>query len=337
MTSFRALSAADKQQAIDIWELRFDDSLSFIDWFFTERFSPETSFCAEEGGRIVSIAHGSVMQMRVRGVAFPAMMVSGVATLPGFEGRGLMKRVLFMLFSECRRRNIPLAFHKPSHFSIYRAMGEFPCYDARFHTRDAAPSSAVVWDAVEPAEALLRVYTQATNRYSGCVIRSPGDMEKRVRDLTIDGARCLFHRTGGVLDGYLFATVEADGSLYCEEALAASPLAYESLVSRLPRGAVVKLPPDVPLSGELRPWGVFIPIDVPFLLRALANGASALRLEVLDETMPWNRGVFDGAGNRSNASPTDTLSAGRLMQFLCGYLPFQQAFSEQICYCADEY
>ena len=337
MLQIRPLTAADKQQAKEIWELRFHDSLSFIDWFFAERYTPETSFCAEEDGRIISIAHGSVMQLRVRNSVFPAMMISGVATLPGYEGRGLMKQVLFALFSECRKRNIPLAFHKPSHFSIYRAVGEFPCYDALFHTRVTAPNQPVVWDALPQADELLRIYEAATARYSGCVIRSLSDMEKRVRDLTVDGTRFLLHRTGGIADGYLFASEEEDGSLYCEEALANSPTAYEALVSRLPHGSVVKLPPDVPLSGQLAPWGVMIPVDVPYLLRTLCNRPSAFRLEVMDATIPWNNGVFDGAGNKVEALPTGTLSVGRLMQFLCGYLPFQDVFSQEICYCADEY
>lgn len=337
MLQIRPLTAEDKQQAKEIWELRFHDSLSFIDWFFSERYAPETSFCAEEDGRIISIAHGSVMQLRIRDSVFPAMMVSGVATLPGFEGRGLMKQVLFALFSECRKRNIPLAFHKPSHFSIYRAVGEFPCYDALFHTRETAPGSAVVWDDLPDVGELLRIYEAATARYSGCVIRSLSDMEKRVRDLTVDGTRFLLHRTDGIADGYLFASEEEDGSLYCEEALATSLDSYEALVSRLPHGSVVKLPPDVPLSGRLAPWGVMIPVDVPYLLRALCGASSDFRLEVMDATMPWNNGVFDGAGNKVDALPTDTLSVGRLMQFLCGYLSFQDVFSQKICYCADEY
>ncbi|MCE5189044.1 MAG: GNAT family N-acetyltransferase [Eubacteriales bacterium] len=337
MATIRPLTAADKQEAMEIWELRFNDSLSFIDWFFTERFAPDTSFCAEEDGRIISIAHGFVMQLRIRGVVLPAMMVSGVATLPGYEGHGLMKRVLFELFSECRRRSIPLAFHKPSHFSIYRAIGEFPCYDALFHTRETEPSSPVLWDCVPLYDELLRVYEQATSRYSGCVVRSHGDIEKRVHDLTIDGARCLVHRTGGIADGYLFASEEADGSLYCEETLATSVPAYEDMVSRLPKGSVVKLPPDIPLSGEIRPWGVVIPIDVSYLLRALCGDAAVLSLSVLDDLLPWNRGIFDGAGNRTSSPFSDTLSVGRLMQFLCGYLPFQRVFSQEICYCADEY
>ena len=337
MITIRSLTAADKQQAREIWELRFHDSLSFIDWYFTERFAPETSFCAEEDGRIVSILHGSVMELRVRGIMLPAMMISGVATLPGYEGQGLMKRVLSALFSECRKRNIPLAFHKPSHFSIYRAVGEFPCYDALFHTKETDPIAPVVWDALPDAATLLRVYEQATARYSGVVMRSRVDMKRRIHDLTSDATRFLLHQTAGVIDSYLFASEEDDGSLYCEEALATTPDAYESMLSRLPKGSIVKLPPDVPLAGHLQPWGVMIPVDVPRLLRALCGKPDAFRLEVIDGMMPWNNGVFDGIGAQTEMPPTDTLSAGRLMQFLCGYLPFQESFSQEICYCADEY
>ena len=337
MLTIRPLTIADKQQARDIWELRFHDSLSFIDWFFAERFSPETSFCAEEDGKIVSILHGSIMQLRIRSVVFPAMMISGVATLPHYEGQGLMKRVLSALFLECRARNIPLAFHKPSHFSIYRAVGEFPCYDALFHTRDIEPDSPVVWDALPETRALLRIYEQASAHYSGCVNRSLGDMEKRVRDLTCDGTRFLLHQTGGIPDGYLFASEEDDGSLYCEEALATSQIAYQEMLARLPRGSVVKLPPDAPFTGGLQPWGVMIPVDIPYLLRALCGNADAFRLEVLDPMMPWNNGVFDGAGRSAALPATDTLSAGRIMQFLCGYLPFRDVVPQTVCYCADEY
>jgi len=337
MLTIRTLTAADKQQAREIWELRFHDSLSFIDWFFTERFSPETSFCAEESGRIISILHGSEMQLRIRNITLPAMMVSGVATLPGYEGHGIMKHVLFALFEECRRRNIPLAFHKPSHFSIYRAVGEFPCYDALFHTRDTEPETPVNWDTLADAKTLLRIYEQATARYSGCVVRSLSDMQKRIHDLTCDGTRFLLHQTGGVPDGYLFAGEEDNGSLYCEEALATNETAYAEMLARLPLGSVVKLPPDVPIPGNLQPWGVMIPVDVPRLLRAFCGNPDAFRLSVIDGMMPWNNGVFDGAGKSTETPATNTLSAGRLMQFVCGYLPLQNAFSQEICYCADEY
>ncbi|HWQ06858.1 MAG TPA: GNAT family N-acetyltransferase [Feifaniaceae bacterium] len=336
MISYRALTQADKRQAMEIWELRFHDSLSFIDWYFRARFSPETSFCAEQDGRIVSIAHGSSMNLRIRGQVFPAMMVSGVATMPGFEGKGIMKRVMFELFDHCRAEKIPLAFHTPSHFSIYRQLGEFPCAGALLYTRETPPSSPPVWDEVPTASELLSVYERATARYSGCVVRSVLQMQSRIEDLLCDGGRCMTFHENGKLAGYLFASQQDDG-FHCEEALAVSEEAYQALLSRLPLGTAVKLPPDANCSGKLYPQGVVIPIDVPYLLDALCGNPDALHLEVFDETLPWNNGVFDGAGNRVSGSSPGFLSAGRLMQFLCGYLPFRDVFSQQVCYCADEY
>lgn len=336
MTTIRALTGADKQEAKEIWELRFHDSLSFTDWFFDERFTPETSFCAVEDGRIVSIAHGSPMRLRIRNVEFPAMMVSGVATLPGYEGHGLMKAVMFRLLENCKRLNIPLAFHTPSHFSIYRAVGEFPCADALLYTCAENSNVKLVGDEVPSANELLCVYERATARYSGCVVRTESFMQKRIHDLLCDDGVCLTHTTNGALDGYLFAA--PDGDAYAsEEALALTRDAYAALVSRLPGGSSVKLPPDVDLPGKLYPQGVVIPVDVPFLLGALCGDPQALCVRVTDGMLPWNNGVFDGAGNTVEAEPVETLSAGRLMQFLCGYLPYKDVFSQLPCFCADEY
>jgi hypothetical protein len=336
MTTIRALTGADKREAKDIWELRFHDSLSFTDWFFSERFAPETSFCAVEDGRIISIAHGSPMELRIRNVTFPAMMISGVATLSGYEGRGLMKRVMFRLLENCKELTIPLAFHTPSHFSIYRTIGEFPCADALSYTCKDSPNVEPVWDEVPSAAELLSVYDRASACYSGCVVRTEAFMQKRIHDLLRDGGVCLTHASDGVLDGYLFAA--PDGEAYAsEEAFAVSQEVYAALVSRLPGGCVVKLPPDVDLPGNIYPQGIVIPVDVPSLLRSLCGEAKALHLRVIDPMLPWNNGVFDGAGNLHDDEPEETLSAGRLMQFMCGYLPYKDVFTQLPCFCADEY
>jgi predicted N-acetyltransferase YhbS len=332
----RALTPADRAEAKAIWRTRFDDSPAFTDWFFSERFSPETSFCAEENGSIISIAHGSPMRLNVRGVSLPAMMVSGVATLPGNEGRGLMKRVMHALLEHCRGQNIPLAFHTPSHFSIYRAIGEFPCSNARLYKKPSAPAIPVEWDDVPPAEELLEVYRMATSRYSGCVLRDAAQMKRRIRNLLCDGGRYLSLRMDGRMEGYLFASPDEDG-LYCEEALCRTPESYPALVSRLPKGTRVKLPPDAMLPGKPYPQGIVVPVDVSYLLKTFCGRPEAFRLRVVDSFLSWNDGLFDGAGSQTDAPPTDTLSIGRLSQFLCGYLPFRDLFGECICFCADEY
>ncbi len=336
MAELRALTNADRQQAMELWESRFHDSRSFIDWFFQARFSSETSFCAEENGRIVSIAHGSPMRLCIRGTELPAMMISGVATLPGFERRGLMRAVLTRLLSHCRECGVPVAFHTPARFAVYRSLGQYPCTDALFHRREAAPPVPAAWDPLPPVPDLTRVYRLATQRYGGCVLRTEAEMRRRIDDFRSDGGQCMAHRTDGALDGYLFA-FEENGSFSVPEALAISQAAYAALVSRLPRGTMVKLPPDAGLPGVLRAQGTMIAVDVPYLLGRLCPAGASLALEVLDPVLGWNNGVFDASGRRVSAPPTDTLSAGRLMQFLCGYLPFQDLFEAQICFCADEY
>jgi len=248
-----------------------------------------------------------------------------------------MKRVMLELFSDCREHAVPLAFHTPSHFSIYRQIGEFPCADALLYTQEQEPSTPPVWDETPSVSELLSVYERATARYSGGTVRTLSQMRARVGDLLCDGGRCMALRENGALLGYLFASPEEDGSYHCEEALSVSGAAYPSLLARLPKGSTVKLPPDAPVNGRLYPQGVLIPVDVPYLLQTLCGRADALCLRVLDNVMPWNEGTFDGAGNRLPNEPLQTLSAGRLMQFLCGYLPFMDVFSQETCFCADEY
>jgi predicted acetyltransferase len=116
------------------------------------------------------------------------------------------------------------------------------------HIRTDDPAFEPVWDDVPSATELLAVYECAAKRYSGCVVRSEAEMQKRMNDLLCDGGKCMVHRANGVPDGYLFAS-EEDGVYSCEEALALSQSAYAVLVSRLPKGARVKLPPDVALTG----------------------------------------------------------------------------------------
>jgi len=336
MIAIRALTAADEGQARDIWLSRFGDSAPFVDCFFHNRFSPGTSFCAADGERIVSVAHGTPMRVRLRGAVFDAMMISGVATLPGYEGKGLMHALMRALLANCRDIGVPLAFHTPARFAAYRSLSQIACTDALYVTQEGDPSVPVRWDDMPPLAELHRVYNLATTHYSGCVVRNESDMRRRVDDYLADGGHCMVHQSGGVLDGYLFALPE-DGAFDAPEVLAAAPGIYEALVSRLPSGSTAKLPPDVGLPGIRRAQGTLAAVDIAVLLAALCQTDRPIALSILDPVLPWNNGVFDLAGRRIDALPSDTLSIGRLMQFLSGYLPFRDIWDVQVCFCADEY
>ncbi|MDO4572602.1 MAG: GNAT family N-acetyltransferase, partial [Clostridia bacterium] len=171
----RPCTALDRSELASLWSLRFGDSEGFVEWFFRYRFRPESSVCLEESGRIVSVIHGWPMRLRLRGHVLPAMMLCGVATLPGFEGRGHMHAAMRAMLRLARAQGIPLVFHKPNRLSVYASLSQLPCTDTLHHTVGmgaAQPAFSGDWDAA----ALLDIYRAASSRYSGCVVRDEAAM-----------------------------------------------------------------------------------------------------------------------------------------------------------------
>ena len=126
MTQIRHARSGDQGELASLWSLRFGDSAPFIDWFFRERFSPAHSFCMEEDGRIVSVIHGWPMRLNIHNTPLPALMLCGVATLPGYEKQGRMHALMRETLQFSRQNGFPLVFHKPNSFETYASLGQLP-------------------------------------------------------------------------------------------------------------------------------------------------------------------------------------------------------------------
>lgn len=329
MTEIRHPQSSDQGELASLWSLRFGDSEAFIDWFFRERFSPAHSFCMTEDGRIAGVIHGWPMRLRIRGVPLPALMLCGVATLPGYEKRGYMHALMRETLQFARHNGFPLVFHKPNRFETYASLGQFPCTRTLYHRIESGVSRPRFSDDW-PVDALLAIYQAASAPYSGCVLRDQSAMRIKLADYISDGAR-LIHQE----DGYAVLFEQEDGAWYGEEVLALHPAAYKTLLARLPSGTLAKLPPDLPFSGEIRPQNAMGAADIGALLRAL-SGDPSLVVSVSDPAVPQNNGIFDGSGAISTAEPQLCLSAGTLLQYLCGYAAYGPLHTES-CFCVDEY
>ena len=80
--------------------------------FFTERFLPEYCAVCEEDGRIVCALHSLPLHMRVRGAILPCAEISGVATLPEYRGRGLMRQTMVFYMEYLRGLGVPLVSYR---------------------------------------------------------------------------------------------------------------------------------------------------------------------------------------------------------------------------------
>jgi len=325
----RALVPGDRSAARNLWEERFDDPVSFVDWFFLERYRPETSAGLFLDGQLVSVIHGCPMPLMIRGKETMAMMVSGVATARGFERRGYMHQVMGKIAELARKKGCAILFHHPESFRTYQSLSQLAGCDCIFAKgrEEAAPVEK------EPSlEELMDCYHRALLPYSGWVWRDEATFQSRLADYRACGGRIVSLYREGKLIAY--AVHLEDGSV--PEALAAEKGDYPELLRLLPKDSQVKLPPDVPVNGNREERNAYGAADVPALLKQFV-GHSDIILQVEDPLTEENCGTFDGLGNRIAGRPDVCLTSGELVQGILGYRAIPSLFEERVCYCIEEY
>lgn len=370
---FRHAEYKEKDELYSIWRKIFADSQSFASWFFSERFVPYYTAVWEEGGRIACVSHALPVHVRVRGAILPAALIAGVATLPEYRGRGIMRATLAAQMRHLRELGIPLVVHRPENFAIYRSLCHYPVADKAFLTlpstapRPMMPSGYVA-TIIEPESALdvlYSLYSRASQRYGSCMARSFADFALKYRDYAADGVNCAVAYYEGEAICYAFYS-QTTPDIECPEVMAKDKMAYDALVAyiaSIAEGDVTfALPPDayapdgLPAGAKLNvaPRTAGCITDVRAVLRALNK--EGLTLEVIDPSVPQNSGVFDISGEPSSAPAKLRLDVGRLAQIAFGYASasglseeglietesgaaaeLDQLLPPQSCYFIDEY
>lgn len=370
MLEVRIARPEDKDGFRKLWKICFGDSDEFMDWFFSERFLPEFSVCLLEDREMMSALQSYPLHVRIRDRIIPSSMLTGVSTHPEREGRGYMKQIFLRYMQRVRELSIPIAFHTPAHIPTFHSRGHFPVSETLHLTLENAkaafmPAELQQRDLYNDLAPLQACYQQATAHYSGCVSRTIADFAYKLRDYASDGAKCLARMQDGDALGYCIYNVKP-GRVHVEECFAADGETLEMLLQALcyvsdGRKLHVKLPPDakVTLPGAdltIKQQGVMGIADISAALRLVIGDASFV-FEIIDNTVPENAGVWDGAGKTSSRPPQIRMEAGRLAQFLCGYRSIQElaqeqqadiydeaaaekldtAFPKKICFVTDEY
>ena len=283
--TLRLLEKGDIPAAREIWHQCFkEDSDAFLDWFFTKRCDPSLSAGCFEDGALVSVMHGTVMPLTSLAGVLPALMVSGVATVPERRGQGYMHRTMLFLRQKAQERGINILFNHPQDPDAYKRLGFLPCTETVYFEGNADSfagiAPAVPAPVFSPADAHA-VYEALTNRYLAFSVRDAASFLLRTEELLTDGDRAVVYKEGGRPYAYCFYRVEGD-TVFCDEILSLSGYApVLSSVLRLSgaRRILAKLPPDAGLDGERRVQNIML---APEPVYRLFDGPGALRYS-LDE------------------------------------------------------
>ena len=87
----------------EAWKVCFDDPQDFIDWNFENNFSYEDTLIAEVDGTPASNLQLMPHRIRLRDTDYAVNYVSGVATLPKFRNRGLVRELFAFAFEEMKK------------------------------------------------------------------------------------------------------------------------------------------------------------------------------------------------------------------------------------------
>ena len=255
--TIRLLTAADRAQAKALWQSVFDDPPAFVDWFFVNRYLPEWSVGVFEGEELISVVHGTPMTLTAGNTSLPALMTSGVATVPRERGKGHMYAAMRYLQYDVEKRGIHALFNHPQRPGAYVHLGFRSSSFTKYWQGEGsfAPGQIIPFDE----EKAFRVYSAITGRYDGFVRRDWDAFRMKMADYASDGAKGFMLKEAGETVAYCVYFEKED--VYGEEIL--SLTGYGPILHELQRIAGIrpvsaKLPPDSDATGEIRPQNVML-------------------------------------------------------------------------------
>ncbi len=256
------------------WDVCFHDPKEFIDWNFERNFSFENTLIAEADGKPASNLQLMPHRISLRGREYAINYVSGVATLPEFRNRGLVRELFRFGLPEMQRRKQPISILVPFDYPFYEKFGYKQCYEKVFRYRKELPKKAEQPE-ITPAllEELDDIYRRAMNDKTGYAIRKKEDWQRILEDLLlISEGSVVFHETDGKKDGYALCSPRKEGDWEFHEVLGACDILFEE---------------------ERKPFAMARIIDAERILADFAEEFSGcIRLKILDDMIPENNRSF---------------------------------------------
>jgi len=249
------------------WKVCFDAPDAFIDWNFANNFCYEDTLIAECDGKAASNMQLMPHTISLRGRSYNINYVSGVATLPEFRNRGLVREMFAFAFPEMKRRNHPISLLVPFNYEFYEKFGYRKCYEKVFRYVEILPERCYLTAQDLSGELMQRLderYQKQMQSHTGYAIRKRTDWQKILEDLLcLSEGRILLEE-----DGYALLAPKPEGGWEVHEQC----------------GSV-----SLPCREEVKPFAMARILDPVRLLTDLAETFDGqLRIKLIDAQIPEN-------------------------------------------------
>ena len=198
----------DREQLLALYSACFpEDDPQFWDWVFDKLYRAENTLTLREHGRIVASLQMIPCEMQLGTERFPAHYIYAAATLPEWQGKGLMARLLAQAEDEGRHRGQAFSVLITQEDSLLEYYARFG-YEGRFEIAVMPPVEKALSDehrcrraSTEDIPAFSNLYEQACSEKL-CGLRTEAFWKTQL-ELFGSGVWALAHQ--GAVTAYAFA------------------------------------------------------------------------------------------------------------------------------------
>ena len=246
------------------WTVCFDDSPEFIDWNFEFNYSPKNTVIAEDDGIPASVMQLVPYKMNLGGVSFDVRYISGVATLPEYRGRGLVRRLFDFGIPHMKSLGCDISILVPAVDGMYEKFGYRKICRGMLCDANTANGFAAYNTIDEKLISTVQtLYRKEMTHKSVYIERSTDNFRKILTDLLcLSHGSVLINERDGIPVGYAFAYPKDGIYKVCEIcgdiSLNTKPAAASPVMARIinPESVAAKLSLELPDldAGALTEW-----------------------------------------------------------------------------------
>lgn len=256
----RKISDAEKGKTRKLYEEIFsEDSVSFVDYYYTEKTRDNTIYVVEEDGAVRAMLHLNPYTLMVNGKEEPSHYIVAVATEKEYRKRGYMAALIRTALGDMYQAGESFTFLMPAAEEIYLPHGFSTVYEQEQRCYEGEGNLPEEWSAKRAA---------------------PGDGARigAAAEKSLRGRAKVYAKRDEAYYERLIREYESDGGclMICEK-----------------DGQIVDCLPAVPQTSKDRPKIMVRPVNVRRLLLLLElNYLTAVCFRVTDPLIPENNQVF---------------------------------------------
>ncbi len=211
------------------WEVCFDDTPQFVKWNFEKNYSHKNTVISDFDGSPASVMQLMPYKMMLDKAELSVRYVSGVATMPQFRGRGLVRELFEFGIPKMYDMSCDISILIPAVDGMYEKFGYRKVCEREFYIADKLPKGKVISEYSEDIIPILDgIYQKYMQGKSAYIKRCKWDWERILTDLlTLSGGAVVLGDKGGYALAYPkdggFEIVEACGNIRIDGKTEAQP------------------------------------------------------------------------------------------------------------------